>query len=581
MTKENVAKLQITRTGSVNSEKLGDILSYVEYSLFDLSVTAAILVPGFFKTCRVKQYRGLVQGKGGAVYKRAWSQPAHALRFRSADRYLPDGTISNNGGWWEIAEDKVHAHMCGVVGDSINQQFAVTAQAGNQTVLFAGTGLNPEPNFTKELIGRPIRMSLLGPGPSTYYGTIIDVTSQFTLVVSPAPAVGSSAVAKRTLIGFDDADAFQVAADYSVKRPVDCSNLGSCLLSKPVVIPNYGHLYNTGRTGRHFFYYPNRTKPDKPKTMLLGDYWSAAWADVNTKAAVTLGAYSTIDGIAVSMENGDPNNAVSCIYTKYPCTIIRGVYTWGGMHGIKVDYGDDTDPALGSGSGCPTIDNVEVSSAADAGIFLYQTYDFKVVDAWVHGCLYGIRTNGASNGQIIGGRLEDSRPTGGGLRMYNSTSPVNVIGVQFSGNPQYAISLQDMTDAISFIGCDFIGNGFETDASTWFFGTGNTGRIQITGSSYGKVLVEGSLSKTKYHAKVASGAVLGVGSCINEDWIAGAADESGVYFNTEARNVLQKYLNSSPEGTPRGYANDAAAAAAVSVGARYFDSSGVLRRRVA
>lgn len=41
------------------------------------------------------------------MYKRVTSQPSHALKFRSVDRFMPDGsTDATNGGWWEAALDE-------------------------------------------------------------------------------------------------------------------------------------------------------------------------------------------------------------------------------------------------------------------------------------------------------------------------------------------------------------------------------------------------------------------------------------------------------------------------------------------
>jgi hypothetical protein len=46
----------------------------------------------------------MVTDRARSIWRRAPSQPAHAARFRSADRFLPDGsTSSTNGGWWELA----------------------------------------------------------------------------------------------------------------------------------------------------------------------------------------------------------------------------------------------------------------------------------------------------------------------------------------------------------------------------------------------------------------------------------------------------------------------------------------------
>lgn len=46
----------------------------------------------------------MVTDRARSIWRRAPSQPAHAARFRSADRFLPGGgTSSADGGWWELA----------------------------------------------------------------------------------------------------------------------------------------------------------------------------------------------------------------------------------------------------------------------------------------------------------------------------------------------------------------------------------------------------------------------------------------------------------------------------------------------
>lgn len=46
----------------------------------------------------------MVTDRARSIWWRAPSQPAHAARFRSIDRFLPDGSTSSaNGGWWELA----------------------------------------------------------------------------------------------------------------------------------------------------------------------------------------------------------------------------------------------------------------------------------------------------------------------------------------------------------------------------------------------------------------------------------------------------------------------------------------------
>ncbi len=48
----------------------------------------------------------VVTDRAGSVWRRVAGRPDHPARFRSADRFLPDGgTSAARGGWWELAPD--------------------------------------------------------------------------------------------------------------------------------------------------------------------------------------------------------------------------------------------------------------------------------------------------------------------------------------------------------------------------------------------------------------------------------------------------------------------------------------------
>lgn len=56
-----------------------------------------------------------------AHYSRVESEPVHAGKFRSADRYLPDGSSSSpDGGWWEIDEPELRPSMFGATGRKLS-----------------------------------------------------------------------------------------------------------------------------------------------------------------------------------------------------------------------------------------------------------------------------------------------------------------------------------------------------------------------------------------------------------------------------------------------------------------------------
>ncbi|MDQ2083191.1 right-handed parallel beta-helix repeat-containing protein [Xanthobacteraceae bacterium Astr-EGSB] len=85
---------------------------------------------------------------GGAAYKRVSAQPSHGGRFRSTDRFLPDGsTDSSNGGWWEIASPDLDVRMFGAVGNG-STDCAAALSAGVAAAIALGVPLRvPAGNF--------------------------------------------------------------------------------------------------------------------------------------------------------------------------------------------------------------------------------------------------------------------------------------------------------------------------------------------------------------------------------------------------------------------------------------------------
>lgn len=101
------------------------VVSGVSVPIYNSIATAtAATIPAGVKSIRTSfyapNYAVPATLKGGANYKRTNSQPAHPLKFRSADRWLPDGSShSTNGGWWEIDEPAVNVTQAGAVGDDV------------------------------------------------------------------------------------------------------------------------------------------------------------------------------------------------------------------------------------------------------------------------------------------------------------------------------------------------------------------------------------------------------------------------------------------------------------------------------
>jgi len=85
-------------------------------------------------------------GVGGAIYARAAAEPSHGCKFRSADRFLPNGTIDvANGGWWTLSGDTITAFQVGAgLGgdDRLPLQFALDylgTKGGGQLTFGPGT----------------------------------------------------------------------------------------------------------------------------------------------------------------------------------------------------------------------------------------------------------------------------------------------------------------------------------------------------------------------------------------------------------------------------------------------------------
>lgn len=80
------------------------------------AATAATIASGVKQVTTV--FYASANSTGGAEYIRVTSQPSHAGRFRSTDRYLPNGNVdASNGGWWELIADPAIPEMFGGVAD--------------------------------------------------------------------------------------------------------------------------------------------------------------------------------------------------------------------------------------------------------------------------------------------------------------------------------------------------------------------------------------------------------------------------------------------------------------------------------
>jgi hypothetical protein len=78
-----------------------------------VAAAAAATVAATVSIIQVSGFSAAGDG-GSAQYKREAAQPAHAARFRTQDRFLPNGTVSAaNGGWWGMAETAVNQYQFG------------------------------------------------------------------------------------------------------------------------------------------------------------------------------------------------------------------------------------------------------------------------------------------------------------------------------------------------------------------------------------------------------------------------------------------------------------------------------------
>lgn len=99
---------------------------------------ASMAVPSVLKTIKVNGYSSS-RDKQGGLYARAAGQPIgefSGLAFRSADRFLPNGTSSEaDGGWWEYVE-KFDMRQTGqkIASRLANKQRTIIAFFGDSTV---------------------------------------------------------------------------------------------------------------------------------------------------------------------------------------------------------------------------------------------------------------------------------------------------------------------------------------------------------------------------------------------------------------------------------------------------------------
>lgn len=97
----------------------------------DRATAEAATIKAAFQCILLQSYdRTVAVGAGRAHYKRVATEPTHDLKFRSTDRFLPDGTTdATNGGWWEIDEAELYVEMAGASPSASAVQNAAAMQA--------------------------------------------------------------------------------------------------------------------------------------------------------------------------------------------------------------------------------------------------------------------------------------------------------------------------------------------------------------------------------------------------------------------------------------------------------------------
>ncbi len=116
----------------------------------------ALQFPAGMNSLETRGYAVMGDG-GGAQYVRVASEPAHGLKVRSVDRFLPNGsTDAANGGWWEIAEREINVRMAGAgAGGDDTSLFERAAKAAKARVNIVSQAYAGVPRADVCLVGVP------------------------------------------------------------------------------------------------------------------------------------------------------------------------------------------------------------------------------------------------------------------------------------------------------------------------------------------------------------------------------------------------------------------------------------------
>lgn len=145
-----------------------------------LSGMSAITVPVGLLSFEVAGYAAVGDG-GRSHYARVATQPAHAGKVRTADRFLPNGsTDSGNGGWWELREERVTLPMFGYGGGDIAASLAAALTYTGDIDLFGAMELASASGLDNSLGGLTRAHFRAAIGTTlTYTGAAVAYALQF------------------------------------------------------------------------------------------------------------------------------------------------------------------------------------------------------------------------------------------------------------------------------------------------------------------------------------------------------------------------------------------------------------------
>lgn len=125
---------QLANAATANAAAIQAVDTHAAQYGTALSMTA-VAVPAYKNYISTTGY-SVFGDAGFGTYKRVTAQPAHTGRFRTTDRFMPDGTTdANNGGWWEYVPSNGIINPMVFGADPTGLTFSDTAFAGAFTML--------------------------------------------------------------------------------------------------------------------------------------------------------------------------------------------------------------------------------------------------------------------------------------------------------------------------------------------------------------------------------------------------------------------------------------------------------------